>query len=442
MHHKIDDCKGASNAMAESILLFAGTTEGRRLFHALSKANISVTASVATEYGKECLSAAPGQVLAGRMEEKEMETLLETGTYTLVVDATHPYALQVTENIRQACRHAGIPYLRLLREQGQEEGENLYSFSALEDAVSFLAQTQGPILSTLGSKELPALTALPDWRQRIFARVLPLPAAVLQAQELGLPAGQLICMQGPFSKEMNLAMLRQYRCQWLLTKDSGRTGGFEEKRLAAQEAGVGLVLVGRPKETQQGFSYEKVLAAVLDRCGAFQKLKEEILQQENKNTQIELGQNGAAHFPFFLDIRDKWALVAGGGSIATRRVKTLCRFAMGIRVVSPQVTPELEQLAKEGRIQWKAKKLERQDLEGAAFAVAATSSREANRQAGLWAKELGLPVSVADCREECSFFFPAVAEKGSLILGLTGDGSCHKEVSQCIRTIREVLSFQ
>lgn len=428
--------------MAESILLFAGTTEGHRLFHVLSGAKISVTASVATEYGKECLSAAPGQVLTGRLEEKEMEALLGTGKYTLVVDATHPYAVQVTENIQQACRHVGIPYFRLLREQGQEKGKDLYLFSALEDAVAFLAQTQGPILSTLGSKELPTLTALPDWQQRVFARVLPLPAAVIQAQELGLPAGQLICMQGPFSKELNLAMLRQYRCRWLLTKDSGRAGGFEEKRLAAQEAGVGLVLIGRPQEKQKGASYKEVLAAVLNRCGIPQELKEEILQKENKNTQMEFCQKGTAHFPFFLDIRDRWALVAGGGSIATRRVKTLCRFAMGIKVVSPQVTSELEQLAKDGRIQWEAKKLERQDLEGAAFAVAATSSREANRQAGLWAKELGLPVSVADCQEECSFFFPAVAEKGSLILGLTGDGSCHKEVSQCIQTIREVLLFQ
>ena len=203
-----------------------------------------------------------------------------------------------------------------------------------------------------------------------------------------------------------------------------------------------MVLIGRPQEKQKGASYKEVLAAVLNRCGIPQELKEEILQKENKNTQMEFCQKGTAHFPFFLDIRDRWALVAGGGSIATRRVKTLCRFAMGIKVVSPQVTSELEQLAKDGRIQWEAKKLERQDLEGAAFAVAATSSREANRQAGLWAKELGLPVSVADCREECSFFFPAVAEKGSLILGLTGDGSCHKEVSQCIQTIREVLLFQ
>ena len=110
------------------ILIFAGTTEGRELMEKIKHFQVEVFVSVATEYGKECLLKEPEKertvstkhgevqagnlnIIAGRMKEVEMKRYMEKQAIDLVVDATHPFAREVTKNIRTACREAGIPFL-------------------------------------------------------------------------------------------------------------------------------------------------------------------------------------------------------------------------------------------------------------------------------------------------------------------------------------------
>ena len=66
-------------------------------------------------------------------------------------------------------------------------------------------------------------------------------------------------MQGPISAELNLAMLREFQIRFLVTKEAGSTGGFPEKREAAEKAGAVLVVIGRPEE-REGFSEEELYA--------------------------------------------------------------------------------------------------------------------------------------------------------------------------------------
>ena len=94
--------------------------------------------------------------------------------------------------------------------------------------------TEGNVLLTTGSKELKVFTEIPSYRDRLYARVLSLPSVVETCSEYGFEGKHLIAMQGPFSREMNEAMLRQYQCSYLVTKDSGKAGGFEEKIQAAE----------------------------------------------------------------------------------------------------------------------------------------------------------------------------------------------------------------
>ena len=109
-----------------------------------------------------------------------------------------------------------------------EEEETITYVKSIREAVEYLEKTSGNILVTTGSKELSAYTALTDYQERIYARVLSLPSVVEACQKLGFEGKHLIAMQGPFSKEMNEATLRQYECQYLVTKDSGKAGGFGE----------------------------------------------------------------------------------------------------------------------------------------------------------------------------------------------------------------------
>ena len=175
-----------------------------------------------------------------------------------MIDATHPYAAAVTENIRAACEKTGRRYLRVLRDSTLTGHEEAVYVESPEEAAEFLSGTEGNIFLTTGSKELPAFCRVPDYQERIFARVLPLPEVVKSCSGLGFQGKHLICMQGPFSREINEAMLRQTQARYLVTKDTGAAGGFPEKVSAAEAAGCRLVIIGRPLQ-EEGISLEECL---------------------------------------------------------------------------------------------------------------------------------------------------------------------------------------
>lgn len=122
-----------------------------------------------------------------------------------------------------------------------------------EEAAEFLSGTEGNIFLTTGSKELAKFTVIPDYKERIFARVLSVPSVIQSCAELGIEGKHLIGMQGPFSAEINEAMLRQFQCSYLVTKDTGLAGGFPEKIEACQKCGATPVIIGRPLK-EEGLS--------------------------------------------------------------------------------------------------------------------------------------------------------------------------------------------
>jgi precorrin-6x reductase len=161
-----------------------------------------------------------------------------------VVDATHPYASEVSANIRRAAEVCQLPYERLLRPS--EDADGVIWADSPQMAAQILTQTGKPALLTTGSKDLDVFTAVPDYPKKLWVRVLPNVDSLTHALELGFPPSHVICMQGPFSREMNIATLRQIGATILVTKDSGKTGGFPEKRAAAAEAGAELLVIRRP----------------------------------------------------------------------------------------------------------------------------------------------------------------------------------------------------
>lgn len=244
------------------VIVFAGTTEGYEISRWLSEKKVSVLSCVATEYGARSLSESEYlRVQAGRLDQEEMKRLLKEEEPELVVDATHPYAVEVTKNIQAACAQTNCEYQRLLRGRSVHEDGAVYVESAGE-AAAYLETTQGNILLTTGSKELRAFTVLSDYQERIYARVLSLPSVIADCAALGVEGKHLIGMQGPFSTQMNLAMLHQYDCRYLVTKDSGTAGGFLEKYEAAMQARATLVVIGRPREEEGDdlFSVKQKLA--------------------------------------------------------------------------------------------------------------------------------------------------------------------------------------
>lgn len=239
------------------VVIFSGTTEGRQLSERLAGAGIDVVVCVASEYGREIQGIRSGiQMRTGPFDEKEKETILAGAS--LCVDATHPYASHVTKTVRAACKRAGVRYLRLLRRGCT--AEHAVEVDSAEEAASFLAKTEGNILLTTGAKELEAFAVLD--KERLYPRVLPSLENLLLCEETGIPKKNIIAMQGPFSKELNTAMIRQFAIRYLVSKDGGIPGGFPEKAEAAEETGIQLVVLRRPEE--DGLDYEEVLRICLE----------------------------------------------------------------------------------------------------------------------------------------------------------------------------------
>mgnify|MGYP000211216676 CR=1 FL=1 len=224
----------------DKILLFAGTTEGRNLAEFLEKNQIPTEVCVATQYGETLLEEGKYlHVHAGRLDETEMEQQIQKQQITLVIDATHPYAVIVSQNIRRACSRTGTEYIRLARKRDGrflETGDGGCHRSCKRGrSGSFLAKKEGRIFAATGSKELSAYQVIPDYQDRVVARVLSTPEAVSECAMLGFSGKNLICMQGPFTEDLNVAMLRQAQASWMVTKESGKAGGFLEKLRAAKK---------------------------------------------------------------------------------------------------------------------------------------------------------------------------------------------------------------
>ena len=141
-------------------------------------------------------------------------------------------------------------------------------------------------------------------------------------------------------------------------------------------------------------------------------------------------------FPVFIPLKGQPVLLIGGGKVALRRAQTLARFGAELTVVAPEILPAFTPLAR-----CLLRPFRPEDVrEGYRLVIAASSDREANRTAGERARALGIPVSVADAKEESTFFFPAVIEGGGIVAGLISKGGQdHRLAARRAAEIREML---
>ena len=408
------------------VLIFGGAVEGRKLSEVLSKAGNDVTLSVATEFGRE--AAAPDRsavnnsfmILADRLGEEDMISLLKRSDFDLVIDATHPYAVSVTQNIRSACKAAGLEYYRLKRAESTAISGVTY-VADVAAAVEILKNSDGNVLLTIGSKELGAFTQVENYGSRFFVRILPMQDSLKKATNLGFRGSNIICMQGPFDREMNTAMLKMTGAEFLVTKDSGDAGGFEAKVSAALSIGCKVIVIARPIQ-EEGLTFSDLL-------GVF-NIKEKLPEL-------------TAFFPLFVDMRNKKVLVIGGGKAAEGRVKKLLPFGADITVISPIATEQIKSAALRNILRLIERKYKNGDITCMKpfFVIAATDDRQANNAAMAEAAGLDIPISVADCREECTFYFPAIAESESYITGLVSKNGDHAGVKRTAERIRGLLNI-
>ncbi len=231
------------------IFCIAGTGDGRALALRLSQENWPVLVSVVSEYGERLVQEAELSVVQTALDQAGMEAFLQERGIRLVVDASHPYAVNVSRNAMGACEKVKIPYVRYERPVSDlPEYKKLHVAADYEEAAQLAAGLGETIFLTTGSRQLGVFKTEPLLQgKRLVARVLPEASVLEQCRSLGFLPKDIVAMQGPFSLELNQALYRAFQAEVVVLKNSGNVGGCAEKIAAAAAMGLEVVLVDRPR---------------------------------------------------------------------------------------------------------------------------------------------------------------------------------------------------
>lgn len=246
-----------------NVFIFGGTTEGRKLAIACELLGIPAYVSVASEYGSDVLGELKVvKVLEGRMNIDEMSAGFKALDISVVYDATHPFATVVKENIKSACEQNEIEYIRVLRNITDIDSEDYKLVKSVDEAVDYLTTCEGNVFVATGSKEIAKYKKLD--LSRVYARVLSAVESINACKDIGLEGSHIIAMQGPFSEKLNIALMEEYNCKYMVSKQTGNNGGFDEKIEACKQAGVYPIIVALP-QNDKGISEEEAIEHIAKR---------------------------------------------------------------------------------------------------------------------------------------------------------------------------------
>jgi len=229
------------------MLVLAGTSEARNIVRVLQGTGRNVLATVTTEYGKQLL-VEEGLAVEGKLSAVSLAQLLREQSVQLVVDATHPFARQVSQLAVEVCGQMGVKYVRFERADTTlpEIQQGIIVVDSFVAAAEASLNIAGNIFLTVGINQLEIFCRyIPI--ERLIVRVLPVASSLVKCAELGIAPARIIAMQGPFTQELNIAMFRQYEAGVVVSKESGPTGGTDTKLAAARELGIPVILVKRPQ---------------------------------------------------------------------------------------------------------------------------------------------------------------------------------------------------
>ncbi|WP_036479394.1 cobalt-precorrin-6A reductase [Myxosarcina sp. GI1] len=204
------------------------------------------------------------KVVSGRMDGAAMTDFCRREGVIAVVDASHPYAVEVSRQAIATAKNLNLPYLRYERKAIATTDDNNSLITRLNSFESLLAGrylNNQRVLLTIGCKALPLFK---NWHDRatLFARILPKPESLDIALKSSFTSDRLICLRPPLGLELETALWRQWNISLVVTKASGTAGGEDIKSQAAAELKIPLIVIDRPKVNypQQTNSINEVVA--------------------------------------------------------------------------------------------------------------------------------------------------------------------------------------
>lgn len=231
------------------ILVLGGTSDSLKICDRLYEIGISdFVLSVVTEFGRDLAEPRAKDIINGKMDKDEMVDYIINNEIRQVIDATHPYAVEVSKNAIEACEITDIKYIRFERksllEDVKYQGE--YIVDTIEEACDMILSNKKweNVFIATGSKNLGTYVKLLK-AKNLIARVIPTSEVLRNCEAMGLNADNIIALKGPFSKDINIALLKHSKIDVVITKESGFAGGFLDKVDACLELGIPIIIIKR-----------------------------------------------------------------------------------------------------------------------------------------------------------------------------------------------------
>ena len=251
--------------MSNKVWLIGGTRDSATIANILAESQVSLVITVTTD-SAQTLYSCGAEVFVGCLDKSAMGSFCQQNSVKAVIDASHPYATQVSRQAIAVTTQLKIPYLRYERanypdwdvRKQDTEVIKLASFDSLLTGDYLINQR---VLLTVGCNALPKFQS---WQKRatLFARILPKIKSLEMAIAAGFNSDRLIAIRPPLSVDTETALWRQWQISLVVTKASGKAGGEDVKRQVAANLGIPLIIITRPQINypQQTSEFAEVLA--------------------------------------------------------------------------------------------------------------------------------------------------------------------------------------
>ncbi len=229
------------------ILLLGGTIDSREIARKLNEKNIDFITTIVSEYGKFLASKNSENVVKEIMDKDRIISFIKENSVDLIIDATHPFAKNISENAIEASKECDIGYFRFERPDiSFSKNNKVFFVDNLFEASKKGKEIGTNILLTIGSRGLSEFRELIEFKN-VYARVLPEINSIKACEDSGITTGNIIAMQGPFSFEFNNLIIREKQIDLIITKESGSAGGTIQKITSAEESGINIIIIKRPE---------------------------------------------------------------------------------------------------------------------------------------------------------------------------------------------------
>lgn len=245
------------------ILVLGGTSDSIEICNMLNQNKFDYVVSVTTSYGEKLAKQCTKKVILKKLTLEDMVDYISKNNITKIIDATHPYAVEVSTNAIEASQITNIDYIRFERKSliKDIDYKNKYIVNNIDEACDIANKIGNNIFIGTGSKNL-YIYKEKIKNKNLIPRVLPTSEVLISCEELGFNADNIIAMKGPFSIDMNESTYKQYNIDLVITKESGIAGGFLEKIKACENLNIPVIIIKRKE-----MNYPNTIGKIQDLIG-------------------------------------------------------------------------------------------------------------------------------------------------------------------------------